>query len=129
MAVIDELKNISQLYGIKKFHKVEQGDKFCECNGEDNYINHSYICGNDEIQLGIYDNEEYMIASFFHELGHSTDKTEWWVDADSTTTFKSESNDWKLGFELAEKHGYVFSEDTFNWCNDQLNTYKKIIYN
>jgi hypothetical protein len=122
--LIEKLEQISKLYGIKKFHKVERGDEHCRWNGEDSYINHSYICGKDEIEIGIYDNDEYMIASFFHELGHATDKTEWWIDADSKTTYKAECNAWRLGFKLAKKHGYNFSNQTKTWCKKQLNTYK-----
>lgn len=119
--IIDNLKSIAKEYK-QELYKIEKGDEYCIANGEENYINKSYI-GN-KIELGIYDDEELMIASFFHELGHVIDKTEWWIDADETTTYKAEKMAWELGFELSKKYGYEFSEKTYQWCNEQLKTYK-----
>lgn len=119
--MIDTLKSIAKKYN-KELHKVEKGDEYCKANGEDNYINKSYV-GN-KIELGIYDNEELMIASFFHELGHVTDKTKWWINADKTTKYKAERNAWKIGFDLAKQHGYTFSLSTYKWAIKQLKSYK-----
>lgn len=109
---------ISKEYGIKEFIKVEKNDYLCKCNGECSYINSSYICGNDRIELGIYDDEELMIASFFHELGHITNQK-------IKGYYNSEEDAWIIGFELAKKHGYFFSDNTYKWCNEQLKTYDK----
>lgn len=116
--VVEKLRLISKNYGIKEFVKVEKNDYLCECNGEDSYINSSYICGKDRIELGIYDDTELMIASFFHELGHITDQK-------VKGYYNSEEDAWKIGFKLAKKHGYIFSENTYKWCRQQLETYKK----
>lgn len=116
-STVEKLRLISKNYGIKKFIKVERGDHYCDCNGEDSYINRSFICGKDEIELGIYEDEELMIASFFHELGHITKEK-------VKGFFNSEEDAWIIGFELAKKHGYVFSDNTYKWCKEQLNTYK-----
>ena len=114
--IIEDLISISKKYGIKKFHKIEKGDQYCIWNGEDSYINKSYICGNDEIEIGIYENDELMIASFFHELGHITDQK-------VKGYYNSEEDAWKIGFKLAKEHGYSFCDDTYKWCEEQFNTY------
>lgn len=114
--ILNDLIHISKKYGIKKFHKIEKGDQYCEWNGDDSYINKSYICGSDEIEIGIYEDEELMIASFFHEIGHITET--------KNNEYNSEEKAWKIGFKLAKKHGYTFSDNTYKWCEKQLNTYK-----
>lgn len=113
--IIKTLSIIAKRYGIKKLVKVIRGDKLCKANGEENYINRSYICGNDRIELGIYEDEELMIASFFHEIGHIVDTKD--------DKYNSEEQAWVIGFELAKKHGYNFSENTYKWAEEQLTSY------
>ena len=116
---VNDLSEIAKLYGISEFIKVERGDELCILNGEDGYINHSYICGNYRIEIGIYNDNELMIASFFHELGHIVNS--------KNNRFNSEESAWKIGFQLAKKHGYDFSNKTYKWTKDQLKTYEKYI--
>jgi len=82
------IHNIALEYGINII-QVEKDDKYCEANGEHNYTNASYVAGND-IWLGMYEDNELRILSFFHEMGHLVDKTDWTIDADETTTYKAE---------------------------------------
>lgn len=113
--IIIDLHEIAIKHGIKEFVKVEKGDQLCEWNGEDSYINRSYVCGNDRIELGIYENKELLIASFFHELGHITDTKNGY--------YNSEEKAWEIGFKLAEKYGYKFSAQTYKWAQKELETY------
>lgn len=111
--VIDKLKNIANDYGVKLV-KVEKGDKHYSINPDDIYINRSYIIG-DEIYLGIYESDDLMIASFFHELGHMVDAKE--------GGYNSEIKAWLVGFKVAEKYGYKFSDKVYIWAIEQLFTY------
>ena len=113
MGIISELNNISYKYGMKLI-KVEKGDKYCLANGEDAYINSSHLAG-DEIYLGIYDDEELLISSFFHELGHIVES--------KNNQFNSETQAWLIGFKLAKQYGYKFSEKAYIWAIEQLSTY------
>jgi DNA polymerase III delta prime subunit len=113
---VNDLKLIAEKYGIKEFVKVESGDQLCIYNGEDCYINKSYICGQARIELGIYENIELMIISFFHELGHIVNSV--------GDFYNSEEKAWKIGFKLAESYEYNFSDETHKWCEEQLATYK-----
>ena len=55
-------KEIAEKHNIELI-EIVAGDKYCEANGEDNYKNRSYVAGNDQIFLGIYDDEE--LKNFF----------------------------------------------------------------
>lgn len=114
-AILSNLTKIAKKYGIKEFIKVERGDEACKANGVDSYINSSYICGNDRIEIGIYSDVELMIVSFFHELGHIVNNKE--------GMFNSEKQAWKIGFKLAKQHHYYFCGNTYKWAKEQLNSY------
>jgi len=108
-------------HGIKII-EVEEGDVHCKANGLDVYLNASYICGK-EIYLGIYQDEELRLLSFFHEMGHAIDDTDWSTGADKTTTYKAEKKAWELGYKLAERNGVSFSDNAKQWANEQLEKY------
>lgn len=113
--IIKKLKRISKTYGIKYFEKIEKGDYLCKLNGEDSYINRSVIIGNDHIQIGIYDNIEHMIASFFHEIGH--------IYNTKNNKINSESEAWIYAFYLAKKNGFELSQDAYEWAIEKLRSY------
>ena len=115
--LIDKLIEIAKVYGFEKVIKVERGDERCQANGEDWYINSSYVIGCTEIQIGIYDDNELLIASFFHELGH--------IVGSKNNRFNSEEKAWEIGFQLAKEYGYTFSDKTYKWAKEQLETYNK----
>ena len=97
--------------------KIEKGDIYCKSNGEDIYLNKSYIIGNDEIQIGIYENLDFLIISFFHELGH--------IVYSKNGLYNSEIESWLNGFKLAKEYGYDFNINTYIWVMEQLLTYYK----
>lgn len=73
------------------------------------------------ITLGVYDDEEQRIASFFHELGHCLAwRSRTHVPA---TPYDDEVQAWMLGLSLAQKEGFRFSPATIAWCDEQLATY------
>ncbi len=116
--IIKELKVIAKKYGVKKVIKVQPGDEYCHANGEKSYRNRSVIAGCDEIYLGIFDDEELMIASFFHEIGHVVNM--------KNNKLNSESVAWLNGFKVAKKYGYVFSVNAYVWAIEQIASYEKI---
>lgn len=114
-SVISSLRAIANNHGIIKFVKVESGDEYCLANGEDAYINRSYLVGSDEIYLGIYSDEQLLIASFFHELGH--------IIENKDNKYNSETVAWLIGFKLAKQYGFEFTTDVYLWAIEQLSTY------
>lgn len=113
--LLKKLKNISKKYGIKNFEKVEKGDYLCKVNGESNYVNRSVIIGNDTIQIGIYDDIEHMIISFFHEIGH--------IYNIKNNMINSEPVAWIYALYLANENNFRFKQSTYEWVIKQLNTY------
>lgn len=112
---------------ISKDHKIKttqivQGDDYCISNGIDTYINQSWCC-NDEIWLGIFDDEECHFLSFFHEMGHILDKSPWHLDA-KATKYDQEKAAWDIGYKLAHKYNIKFSRKAINWGLKQLKTYE-----
>ncbi len=130
------IKQISKKYSIV-LHQVRTNDQFCKANGIDWYLNHSSCCGSwqryrdglnkdcPEIWLGIYDDKEQRLISFFHEVGHIIDETDWSINANTTTSYKAEKNAWKLGYKLAKEYGITFSVGAKRWAAKQLKTYKE----
>lgn len=114
-------KIIADKYKIDLYF-VKKGDEFCEADGEDSYINRSASAGK-EIWIGIYDCEEFKLASFFHEVGHIIDPIDWSINADSETMYKSEVWAWEIGFKLAEVYGITFSDRVKLWAKKQTETY------
>lgn len=104
--------------------EVQEGDEHCKANGVDKYINCSY-CSNDEIYLGIYDDQELKLLSFFHELGHLKDTTDWdWeLDTRKNAQYKIEQRAWEIGYEIALLNHIEFSDKAKQWALEQLETY------
>ena len=117
--MMNELEKISKDFGIIKLVQITKGDEYCIANGEERYINSSYIAGRDEIYLGIYENKELLIASFFHEIGHTLVNF-----INYKTVIDIEREAWKQGFDVAKKYGYNFSKETYEWADKQIETYK-----
>ena len=67
---------------------------------------------------------ELKLISFFHEMGHFIDKTNWSIDANEHTKYKAEENAWNLGYELAINYEINFSENARSWAKQQLETYR-----
>lgn len=81
------------------------------------YINKSYISGN-EIILGIYNNPEFRLISFFHEVGHFLSHK-----ISVSSEYENERIAWEIGFIIAASHGVFFSDDAEDFANKQLKTY------
>lgn len=118
---INNLYDIAKSYKVK-LHIVTYGDKYHKANGLDMYRDTSYIIGNDEIILGIYEDVELLIASFFHELGHSTiTKAE--INKLDFDIYQIENLAWKKGRKLAKLYNASFNKNQIDWANKQLQTY------
>ena len=118
------IHSIAKSKGIKLIEIIE-GDEYCEANGVDSYINSSYIIGNDEIQLGIYDDNELKTASFFHEVGHTLVEDDF---RENNNWFAIEREAWVKGFEFAKSYKYKFSFNVYRWAIKNISTYNKKEY-
>lgn len=101
---------------------VQPGDEFCKLNGQESYHNSSYIIGDEEIQLGFYDDEELQLISFFHELGHTMVSNNW-RKARNYDTVSIERECWRRGVQLARRHKIRFSKRALDWAEQQVKTY------
>jgi hypothetical protein len=110
------IEKIAENYGVV-LYVIIKGDKWCEMNGEDKYINKSWSTAN-EIWLGIYEDEELKTLSFFHELGHVFNQK-----IDYTTIYQMEKAIWDIAFSIANKFDYIFSTKAREWSYKQLETY------
>jgi len=117
--MLPQLKSIAAKYGVINLRKIEIGDEYCEANGIDYYLNRSCCAGKDEIFLGIYDDEELLLISFFHEIGHCA----------STMTYTGQSaydfevDAWECGLKIAHKEGFTFSKKSIEWAHTQVSSY------
>lgn len=77
--------------------------------------------GREDICLGRFDDLEVRGVAFFHELGHCTSV----LPPYSTWKYDHyhEVVAWKRGLELAQAHGYQFSEKVLDWARKQLTSY------
>jgi len=114
------IKEIADYYGVELV-EIQPGDSFCKANGEDTYINRSFVAGK-YIELGIYADPEKRLVSFFHEMGHIL--TPKGVNNKCRTKYQVEEKAWKYGYKLAKSFGIEFNKDTKQWAKEQLNGYK-----
>ena len=114
------IKEIADYYGVELV-EIQPGDSFCKANGEDTYINRSFVAGK-YIELGIYADPEKRLVSFFHEMGHIL--TPKGVNNKCRTKYQVEEKAWKYGYKLAKSFGIEFNKDTKQWAVEQLNGYK-----
>jgi hypothetical protein len=117
-------RNVAKDYGIPIITGVQKGDEECKANGEDSYINRSYNC-HDQIWIGIYEDQELELVSFFHEVGHCTQTNE---NVKGLTYYQIEEDAWRRGYEIAKKYGIKFSRNAKKWAKSQLETYNKPEY-
>lgn len=105
------------LYKISKENNCDV--KFLKDNEEINeydLMNKSCIIGNKEIYIGKYDNIDLLIASYFHELGHSLND----INYDEIfLIFHHELAAWNLGLNLGMKYGYYIKPTTYKYCIDR----------
>jgi hypothetical protein len=103
--------------GLVTVEFVKPGDKFCQANGQDHYLERSCCSGNN-ICIGLYKNKEHLLISFFHELGHIIDPR-----TQHHTQVDCECRAWTFGLWVARNEGYHFSLETLEWADDQLQSY------
>jgi hypothetical protein len=97
----------------------------------EDWVDRSCLAGR-EIELGIYDDPELRLVSFFHELGHYLDdkrclEEEGTVPGPHSSpvqlTYDRELMAWRMGLLTALDEGYQFSEKAIVWADEQLWTY------
>lgn len=89
----------------------------------------SWSAGKDLIILGIYQDPELRLISFFHELGHCLDsrqipdvrKMDYWKDYPYNHYFEAKA--WKIGLQIASENGINFSSNSKEWAAKQLLSY------
>jgi hypothetical protein len=101
-------QEIGLQYGITVY-KVERGDKWWKANGPDAYLNESACAGRDEIWVGVYDNKDEEIASFFHELGHCISPNMEDFHHTEYSIFHVELDAWMVGLIEAYKYKYLMN--------------------
>jgi hypothetical protein len=87
-----------------------------------NLKNNAYVIDNEDIILGIFDDKDLKIASFFHEMGHTLIK-ESFEKLVNENNMLIESQAWIEGLRIAKKYGVKFSDKMFNYIMDSINTY------
>lgn len=102
---------------------VKAGDINCKNNGIDSYINRSACYGcPPTIELGIYDDPELKLISFFHEVGHFLDPVTW-SKVGWATMYDMESSAWVYAYGIALEYGITFSDNAKSWAKVQLESY------
>lgn len=94
------------------------------------YKNRSTSAGGDWILLGIYNDTELRLLSFFHELGHCVNARRVLergenrvVNPEHDYHHYSEALAWRTGLELAQAEDVEFSGASLRWARKQLGTY------
>lgn len=85
--------------------------------------NKSYIVGDDKIYVGKFDDEDLIICSIFHEVGHMliTDKKILELEFNRVDI---EKECWKIGIKEANKNGINFSFKEYRFMVKSFNSYK-----
>jgi len=108
---------IAAKYDIATLHFVKIGDDWCEEDGEDRYLDESAIGGCDEIWVGIYEDDEIKLASFFHAIGYTLSNNVF------DTVYERHQEAWRIGFEVALVEGIEFSDNAKVWAKGKLDTF------
>jgi hypothetical protein len=113
------------LLDLKKLKPKELKKYVSNISGDEQMLrNRSFVIGNDEIHLGIYDDEDKRLASFFHELGHILIKKKYKIWPKNMTTLHWEIECWNIGLSYAFKNfNIIFKETTIKWAYEQALTY------
>lgn len=100
---------------------VQDGDEHCAANGRDQYINRS-VCYGRAVEIGMYDDKEIELISFFHEVGHIIDPIDW-SKVEGATKWHQEASAWRLAFRLMANYEVDLTDKTRLWAMEQLNSY------
>ena len=85
-------------------------------------IDCSWIIGNDGIILGKYLNDENMLISFFHEIGHRLISKEY-INKWEYNKLMIELECWNIGIEEARNRGILFSDSAIKFGFEKALTY------
>ena len=85
-------------------------------------IDDSWIIGDTLIILGKYLNDENMLISFFHEIGHRLISKEYKSKWEYNTLI-IELECWKIGIEEARNRGILFSDNAIKFGLEKALTY------
>jgi hypothetical protein len=124
-----KIKNIAKEYGVKL---VIQNKNFNE--KDIMYDGATYSPTHKIITLGVFENSDHKIYSFFHELGHFLDKDinryfkkNPWSWPQPKTFYRFEVNAWNNADFLMVKHGLELSSEYKNLREEYLEEYKESI--
>lgn len=114
-----DYKAICDRWGIELHEGPQEGWD------EDSYTNCSSCAGSDEIFLGVYEDPELRMLSFFHELGHCVSaKLGQIPDYEDLPYYHySEALAWQVGLSLASTYNIEFSPKALTWAKEQLGSY------
>jgi len=100
---------------------------------ETDYQETSYSAPPDLIYLGQYQNSEFKLISFFHELGHCFNAKKgycnWPLGSACSDCRKCtyqhyyEASAWKTGLRVASRHQVKFTKEALQWAQQQLSSY------
>lgn len=116
-------ENLALMKRLAATHEIELtfADSYLvELNGLDAYLNRSVHIGGDSICIGIYEDGELKLLSFFHELGHCVDPR-----VQHESKYDQEHRAWHFAYRLSESEGFSFSPRALRWAREQLATYEK----
>jgi len=105
----------------KKIIDCEDDKKYIQANDIKDYINSSYICG-DEIILGLYKDKKKRLISFFHEIGHILVDQEF-KESVEYDSFLIELEASHRGIKFAKERGIEFHKKIKHWLYRQAITY------
>lgn len=120
-------KLIAKDYNLRVTHVTTKNiDKIAnkfDIDKED-LINNAFVISDEDIILGIYEDRELKEASFFHEIGHTliTEAYEKMVHEDELLI---EFQAWIEGLKVAKRYKQQFSNKTFQYILESLNSYYK----
>lgn len=114
-------------YGITEYYDMELITDW-ETYGRENmprdwYEGHSYSAGSDTIWLGLYDDPEIRMLSFWHEVGHTQLDLPPYEEWPYEGLGHQEATAWQTGLRLAAEHDITFSASALRWAATQLATY------
>jgi len=77
------------------------------------------------IQLGVYQDPEIRLLSFFHELGHIVDRDNRRIPEYKDLPYYhfNEASAWRMGLRLAFRNGVEFSQNALDIAKRYLATY------
>jgi hypothetical protein len=120
-------KQIANDYNIKVINITKRNiDKYANAYDieKGDLKNNAYVIGDDEIILGLYDDDDLKFAAFFHEIGHTL-VTESFSEMINYDMMLIEYQAWIEGLKVAKKYGYRFKNKTFKYILKSINSYYK----